>query len=140
MAAMNKPAFDAILTHAIENEGDGSLGAGGVYSADTREGEAELSTRLDEGAKRRGPLSRPVLVFVASRRQTRVTAKELIALLHMHSAEGLFLNCASDAARTDFDAKLQAVKVNSDEERKRNAQKKQGPSVRLQTRVSSRGG
>ncbi|KAL8269770.1 hypothetical protein Esti_006299 [Eimeria stiedai] len=105
MAAMNKPTFDAILTHAVTDSRSGALPveAQGVYSVYSASGAPESPAAAAATAVDAPCRLRPVLVFVASRRQTRITAKELIALQHMHAdGSSLFLCLQTELQKKEF--------------------------------------
>ena len=109
---MNKPTFDAILAHAM-TDGRSSSGRGdlngerqGVYSSTSSHQESYAAAAAAPARLL------PVLVFVASRRQTRLTAKELIALQHMHAEGGaLFLCLHTEKQQTEFAKATRQVKV-----------------------------
>ncbi|CDI87182.1 Activating signal cointegrator 1 complex subunit 3, related [Eimeria praecox] len=146
MAAMNKPTFDAILTHAVTERSRGSAVSedGGVYSISSSSSSSSSSASSSAssaaaaadgggggggGAPAAGGGAaaaaaaaataaattqlKPVLVFVASRRQTRLTARELIALQHMHDGDISFLCLETKQQQTEFAKAIKQVKDSS---------------------------
>ncbi|CDJ44658.1 hypothetical protein ETH_00034175 [Eimeria tenella] len=142
MAAMNKPTFDAILTHAVESCSSSSSSSSsfvpgehqGVYSTVSPSAAAAAAggaAGASGGAAAAAPAAadpaaaaaataaaaaaaatrlRPVLVFVASRRQTRLTARELIALQHMSDSGISFLCLKTQQQQTAYANALKKVK------------------------------
>ncbi|KFH11918.1 putative activating signal cointegrator 1 complex subunit 3 [Toxoplasma gondii VAND] len=129
MNAMNKPVFEALLTHASPDLSAEDMQTppeilNGVYSTCTFSSSFSSSSSSSSsfsssfssasssaGPRRFSPIAlRPSLVFVSSRRQTRRTAQELVSLLHTRHehATDLFLDVRPEEA-DEFSQTVESV-------------------------------